>query len=652
MFSKYRPRIGHTCATFASLTTITASLALGLAPTSAQAAATYYVDGASTAGACRDGYTAAQAQSPQTPWCTISKAVASVPSGSTIDVAPAVYHEQITLSPRDNGVTLQGAGATRPVIDGDWTRSKGIELDNGVHDVTINRFEIRDLLSSSSQTYAAGIVSLDTADDTIENNVVHTVHGLGAYAYGIMLGTNESPGLVHDVTVRGNQIDDIGPGGSSRGIWLLCTTHMLVDDNEIYLVRQEGIRDWYGLDNTFTSNRVYLNWVGIGLESAVGDLVDNNVAYANVWGYNPKLVSDANALTMWHLSTGQWSRFWHNTSYGNTHADIALGMNAPNEDYIDVRDNVFASPGDVHLHDFPTVRGPHIIVDYNLYSGSAPIYYTTWNQPHPSTYASLTALQSALGWETHGQVFTPQFSDPATGDFTFNAAGLAPGVALPDAFGSQLGAANLPPATMSWIRYPTTVTASTPEPSYMKSAGAGDGRDDSYWWSSGYSTNASVTFDLGAPKPINTFVLDLFAHQDPRNPQSYSIQVSNDNVNYSTVLSGANPDSDGSSYKYTLPAPVTARYVRLNLMSSFGGSTLIFSDFDIGLLAPVSEGTTPSQPSMPATSASPLTDPGAQLTHPGSQLAHGKDRKAHRKPHRHRKPPHRHRSVRHASRRP
>src|SRR5205807_2164189 len=162
--------------------------------------------------------------------------------------------------------------------------------------------------------------------------------------------------------------------------------------------------DWYGLDNTFTGNRMYLSWVGITLESAVGDLVDNNFAYANVYGYDPKHVSEASALTMWHLATGQWSRFWHNTAYGNTHADIALGMNAPAEDYIDVRDNVFASPGDVHLHDFPTVRGPDIIVDYNVYSGAAPIYYTTWNEPHPNTFASLAGLQAALGWETHGQV--------------------------------------------------------------------------------------------------------------------------------------------------------------------------------------------------------------------------------------------------------
>ncbi len=633
--SRHRRRVGTALAVLVALTA-TYSLALAATPPAAQAAsATYYVDGASIDGPCSDAYTAAQAQSPWAPWCTIGEAVATVPSGSTIKVESAVYHEQVTLTSRDDGVTLQGTGSTRPVIDGDWTRAEGIELDGGVQNVTINGFEIRDLLSSSSQTYAAGIVSLNTANDTIENNVIHGSHGQGVCAYGIMLGNNDSPGLVHNVDVRNNHIYDIGPGGESIGIWLLMTTSMTVEGNEVYLVRKEGIRDWYGLDNTFTSNRLYLNWVGIALESAVGDLVDNNVAYANVWGYNPKHVSESSALTMWHLATGQWSRFWHNTAYANTHADIALGMNPPNEDYIDIRDNVFASPGDVHLHDFPAVRGSNMIVDYNVYSGTAPIYYTTWNTPHPNTYTTLAALQAALGWEANGQIFTPHFENPTAGNFNFSTAGLAPGVTLPDAFGAQLGAAKVRPATMPWRRYPTNVIASTPEPSYMKPAGAGDGRDDSYWWSANYNTNASVTFDLGAPEPVNTFVLDVYAQDDTRNPQGYSIQVSNDNVNFTTVASGCNPDSEGSSYKYTLAAPVTARYVRLNILTSFGGATIIFSDFEIGLLSPGA----PPAPSIQTGASSPATGtvshPGAQPT-PAKRKPHSKQKtrqaqKAHRK---------------------
>jgi hypothetical protein len=396
---------------------------------------------------------------------------------------------------------------------------------------------------------------------------------------------------------------DIGPGGESMGIWLLATRNMTISANEIYLVRKEGIRDWYGLDNSFVSNRVYLNWVGIALESAVGDYVANNFAYDNVYGFNPKHVSEPTALTMWGLSTGQWSRFWHNTTYGNTHADIALGMNTPIDDYIDVRDNVFGSVGDVHIHDFPTLRGTNIIVDGNVYSGSAPIYYAGWSNPHTPVYATLAQVQAGMGWEAHGQVFTPQFRNPAAGDLSFGTSGMQPGVTLPDSYGAQLGAVGLPPAVMGWTRYATHQVTSTPEPPFLSLPAAGDARDDSYWWSTNYSTNASIVYDLGASVPVNTFVLDVFAQCDVRNTRNYAIEVSSDDVHWSTVLSGANPDSEGSSYKYTLATPVTARYVRLDLLSSFGGSTVLFSDFGVGLLAGTGASSTAAHASSPAGTA-------------------------------------------------
>ncbi len=288
---------------------------------------------------------------------------------------------------------------------------------------------------------------------------------------------------------------------------------------------------------------------------------------------------------MWHLSSGQWTKYWHNTTYGNTHADISLGEDPPAEDYIDVEDNVFADPGDVHLHDFPADRGPHAIVDYDTYaSNGGYLYYAGWSAPPTPRYSTMTALRSALGWEQHGQTVTAPLTAPGTGNFSVNAAAQGAGAALPDAFGAQVGAANVAPATTTWTRYAANVVTSTPEPPWLPASGASDGRDDSYWWSTNYNTNGSVTFDLGAAKPVNLFVLDLFSMNDERSPKDYSIQVSTDNVHYTTVVSGANPDDEGSSYKYALPSPVTARYVRYNMLSSFGGSTLIFSDFGIGLL--------------------------------------------------------------------
>ncbi len=95
---------------------------------------------------------------------------------------------------------------------------------------------------------------------------MHDVHSGGLWSYGIVLGWNGTPGLVHDVVVSDNRIYDVGPGGESMGIWLLFAEHMTVEDNEVFLVRKEGIRDWGGLQNTFIGNRLYLNWCGITLE--------------------------------------------------------------------------------------------------------------------------------------------------------------------------------------------------------------------------------------------------------------------------------------------------------------------------------------------------------------------------------------------------
>ena len=590
--SHHRPR-----AALAALA-IAAGLLTVLGCPAGAAASTYYVDGSSLAGTCSDMHTVQQAQTALTPWCTISKAVAAVPAGATIQVAPSVYHEEVALTPRDDGVTLEGAGATKPIIDGGATRDVGISLDNGVHGVTLEGFEVRDIASPSGR--AAGIVSYDTYGDMIRDNDVHDVHSGGLSSYGILLGFNGTPGLVHDVLVADNRVHDIGPGGESMGIWLLFAEHMTVEGNEIFLVRKEAIRDWGGLQNTFTGNRLYLSWCGLALESSTGDLVESNISYFNVWGYNPKHVSDPTVLPRWGLRTGQWTRIWHNTSYGNTHADIALGMNLPSSDYLDIRDNIFASPGDVHVQDFPTVRGSHIIVDGNAYSGSAPVYYSNWDTPHP-TDATLAAVRSNLGWEAHGQMFAPQFANPDAGEFGFSNPELGAGVALPDSYGPQVGARSAGAASESWYRYPATVIASSPIPSYDNRQNADDGRDDTNW----FTINASsgwIAFDLGSAQAINTFVLDMFDHCDPRNPKGYSIQVSADNANYSTVLVGVNPDCEGSSYKYTLSSPVTARYVKLNLLSSFGGHALVLSDFGIGLLAPTGSG----QP--PATAARHLQD--------------------------------------------
>jgi hypothetical protein len=117
--------------------------------------------------------------------------------------------------------------------------------------------------------------------------------------------------------------------------------------------------------------------------------------------------------------------------------------------------------------------------------------------------------------------------------------------------------------------------------------------------------NESVTFDLGAARPISHFVLDVYSHFDKRSVRAYRFDVSNDDRTYRTVLQGANPDSAGSSYKYELPAIVTARYIRFALVDTFCdsyaprtncGPYFVLSDLRAGLLQAASGGAASTEP--------------------------------------------------------
>ncbi|HET9098064.1 MAG TPA: Ig-like domain-containing protein [Candidatus Saccharimonadales bacterium] len=566
------------------------------------------------------------------PLQSIQKALNISSAGDTILVNSGIYHESINLSPAQNNVTLRGTGPTQPVIEGDNSRSIGIYMSGtssgDITGVTIDNFEVRDMNSNTSSGRAVGIqIGAYASNDLIENNNVHDIHSSSSYSYGIMVGWNPGsgipPGSVHDVLINNNKVSNIGPGGEAMGIWMLFTQNTTVSNNEIYLVRKEGIRDWGGKDDILTNNILYLNWIGITMESTIGGLVENNVAYDNVYGFNLKHANgDTKTTAIWQIYGGDWVKFWHNTSFKNTHADIGLGMNlnsgetAPDNDYLDIRDNVFASPGDVHLHDFPGVRGPHVSIDGNAYSGSAWVDMAGWTVPpnYADSYQSLSDLQTGkcyliykpnppatcqapLGWEVHGQIFTPTFADASIGNFNFNNTGLASGVDLSnqsnlmpgetaDSLGSQIGARLTRTSTNSWVAYPASVIASSPEYGrWLNMQSAADGRDNTYWWSN--SSTGWQIYDLGASQSINTFILDIFAQFDSRNPKDINIEVSNDNVNYKSVYAVINHDSEGSSYKYVLNSPVTARYIKLSL-DSFGASTVIFSDFKIGLLTPLS----------------------------------------------------------------
>lgn len=547
-----------------------------LASADAAAAATYYV---SPSGS--DSATGTDAA----PFRTIGKAAQVARSGDQVLVASGSYPETVTIPASANGATFRGEGATRPIVAGDGVRPRGFVM-NSARGVTIEGFEV------TGQTETG--IYVNGYDTTVRDNLVHHIGDPGAtYATGIKVFYGAGS------EIAANTVHSIGPGSESFGVWLLETRDAAVDGNTIYLVRKEGIRDWKGLDNDIASNRVFLTWAGISLNTSTGSQVVNNYAYDNAIGIVVKHTSYPSVLNYWGLAEGRWSNIRHNTVWRSTGSSIALGQSDEPTDYVDVSDNVFDDAGLAYIHDFPALRGPNVVVDGNAYAppeGGRPryVYKAGWSSD-PGT--DWSGYRAQLGWDARGSVLDPQLSDPDAGNLDYGAGSpaAAGSIDLGGAYGSQLGARGLPAASTTWTPYPMQAIDSSSRGTWSTTRHLQDTADNdqySYWLS---STNQDefVTYDFGQQRTFDLLVLTVFSHFDKRNIRGYRFETSDDLENWTTVLEGRNPDAAGSSYKYELPAPATGRYLRFRMLDTFCasyqprtncGEHFVFSDLRVGRL--------------------------------------------------------------------
>lgn len=537
------------------------------------------------------------------PFATIRHAVSVATSGN-INVFSGTYNEAISIT-RSN-ITLQGYGPTKPIIDAGGTVSGAghvIQLTN-VSGVTIDGFELTNAVGSSN---IHGILAQSAVTScTITNNIIHGIHSTAALSTstGIALGTNSIPGAAHNNLIQHNTIYDIGPGGESWGIWMLFTENNTVDGNTLFCCRKESIRDWAGYRNQFTNNHTFLNWQGIELENAVGTYIANNVSHHNVWGYNAKHVNDPNNSDSaggdpWGVR--EYVKFWHNTAYKNLHADMSIGMApAPIADYIDIRDNIFcaggAGFGTANLNDFRSNHGTNIIVDYNAYQlPQTNIIYFNGFPTETNVTTSLAALQAdattANGpWETHGQLFVPNFADADNGDYSVtNRAALAPGLDLGDLYADQIGAEPDVLPSHSYKQLHVTVlsgpAASQATPNVSRFSNY---NDDSFFLTASGVTSGAFVCDFGATTTWNVAWLAIFSQGDPNCPKSIHLDVSdtNNGTDWVEVYAQVNPDNEQSTYKYLLfPGSATGRYVRFRYDSVFGGTQTNVADFGFGLIS-------------------------------------------------------------------
>jgi parallel beta-helix repeat protein len=511
-------------------------------------------------------------------FATISRAAEVARSGDTVLVASGRYRERILLSTRSSGVTFRGVGATRPIIDGEDQRAAGFASNGTVSVVTIANFEI------TRQTDIG--IQISGKDNVVADNVIHHVGLTGPeHVFGVRVVYGDGG------RIERNTIHDIGPGAEATGVHLTNSREVSVSRNVIYLIRKEGVRDWMGLDNQISGNRIFLTWAGIALNSSTGSLVDANYVYDSVHGIYPKHMSQPGVLSYWKLTAARWSRIESNTVYRSGDSSIVVASNAPISDYISVKENVFSGAGSSFIADEPRTRSSNVVFEDNTYSnsGGAPpwLYHVGYNWTTDGA-RDLPALRSMLGWELSG-TFAPTSSP------------------------TELESRPVPASPATWRPYEMKPIHSTsPGTWYTKThlGDASDGRHHTYWLSS-TGENESVTFDLGVARPISHFVLDVYAHFDKRNVRGYRFEVSDDDRTYRTVLEGTNPDSAGSSYKYALPEIVTARYVRFVLVDTFCdsyaprtgcGPYFVLSDLRAGLLTSV-------EVADPVPSTDPIVEP-------------------------------------------
>jgi hypothetical protein len=484
------------------------------------------------------------------PFRWIRRAAAAARPGDTVLVASGRYPEEVRLTSAQDGVVFRGVGARRPVVDGVGRRAFGFASD-GAEGVTIENFELK------RQT-VAGIAARGSSN-VISGNLVHHVGQTGeVHANGIRVTYGRGNRVV------GNTVHHVGPGREAMGIWLLETRDAVVDDNTVYLVRKEGIRDWHGLDNSLTRNRTFLNWIGLALNTSTGTVASDNLSYDNTVGISVKHASSVNALSLWGLLEGRMTRVVHNTVFRSGETSIWMAQSDAPLDHVDVRENRFAGAGTAFVRDAPALRGPDVMLDRNLYSnvGGRPawLYKAGW-----SSAAGLLdwgAVTTATGWETN--------APPA-----------------------DAGARGTAAANVTWTPRIMTPVSSSSEGTYYTRTHldkTADNRQHTYWMTAG-NRDEHVVFDLGSPQVFDHVIATVFSDLDLRNPRGYRFEVSDDGTTWTQVSAGVNPDHAGAANIYELTRPVRARYLRYTMVDTFCltqlvglvcGDSFVLSDVKVG----------------------------------------------------------------------
>jgi hypothetical protein len=205
---------------------------------------TFYVNGVS-------GSDKNDCRSPQRACKTIQHAVQISASGDTIDVAAALYPENVSIH---HSVHIKGAGPDKTIVDGERHGSEFLIAFNAGVDVTITGMTMRDGSGSGD----GGAIYHCNGTLTLEHVVIeeNRVRGAGLNGYGgAMYNCPSSTATIIESTIRKNSAEVGGAICNGGELTILRSTF---NDNTALEARGGGAIFNYGVlhvaNSTFAAN--------------------------------------------------------------------------------------------------------------------------------------------------------------------------------------------------------------------------------------------------------------------------------------------------------------------------------------------------------------------------------------------------------------